>query len=1653
MKSDDGTLSFGAVLDTSNFDEGVQKVMDKIGEVGTFTQEETNRIASILSDVPTLDINVVSNASQTLATIEQAYNEIDRVNDANRAAISQLEAEYNRLGQLASAAYKKATVEGDKEYAELQQKQSVIKSLINERKRVVNAVAEEADKVQQIEQKLQKEAQATQKTSDAHSSLRQQIRALKQEMADLVASGIDEQSEAYKRLVNELGRLTDIQGDISQQGKVLANDEAAVAGVISGLNGLSGAMTAAEGALSLFVGENEDLQKVMTKLQSLMAITMGLQQVQQTLNKDSAFSLKTLNDLKQWWNKLLAIGRGEQIAETAATEANAAAQAANTAATVADTTAQTANNTATAAGTVAQGANTAATAVNTTAAVAGTAANIGLAGAFRMVGAAIKSIPVFGWIAAGIGVLIGVISHFIDKAKEQEKEVEEVSKIEEDARKTYAQSSAEIQHYQERINSFNGTKKQEKQLVEELNQKYGTALGKYDTLSQWKSILTTKGEAYCNMLLKEAEAQAYLNKYTEAFVNLQVVRDKAEAGVYDHWYNTKAGDEKSRQDAINAAQSDVDKWLQRYKAKMKEAEDIKANFNLNPISSNSDKPTKTTTSGGTSNTDTFDYKESARKQRDEIRKMRDEIVKWRKEAQSSIDDAVIDNMAESQAKEINQIVLNTNRKKEEWRNKLLELAKQVKEGYHNVYMAQKGATEDGWEKSKYGKMSDEDYMKSLLGDPRNYKLYYSEIDDITEQGERQIQAVRQKYRDQWVDNYGSTAQKIEALEKKYQETLANAPQEFVPQVIKAFEKQFSELRTSGFKESIDWESVFGDLSKQSLASLQTMLSKIKTYFNQNKADLSTEEIKDYQEAITKMEDEIASRNPFTALHKALLDIKSAKDDFKKSLKEQTDAQNELTEATERYNAAIAERDRVQSKVDVKNTFTRYSKDSVRSLNDMILALESKEIGGTALSSTEQEILDSMRRIKAQIEQNDPFKDLGDSLASLKAKLADGTADETTIRNLSSNLNGVTSVIRQISDVLTQASNDAVASGDTVSTKITDTIGNLQVLIGSVQQGSENITDNSADALKRASNEILSIGTALAQLRENNNGGIVDTEALTTALESLQDFLDEGINESGENADEYTTAVGNATEATNKLNESKEKSNNADRNVINNQNRITQSYKQYATRLRSVGDVISKVGDQAKNLASIFSDDVAANIDKAIDVVTSLLDAASTVVDALGDTTKTVTSTISTTTEAASQGMTAASTTAATAISTVEKASVILAVISAALQVATAIANLFNNDDKKQKEIENLQQRIDQLQWELDNADAVRLQEKYGDAVERVRDLWLEAYNEVANLNAATMRSNNWFVRSISRMQHQNDILAKSVEKIADAYAKVSYSADKALGGQKYEEARAQLENLAEQQILIQQQIDKEEDKKKTDHSKIADWENTIRENAEKMASIINDLMEDIIGNSAEDLAQELGDAFFEAAAQGEDAMDAWHDKVKDIISDITKRMMIQKLLEQPIGQIFDKYKTRWFGDDGRFKGIDNVINSMNDLSTDLNNVGEAFNDIYQQLPDTVKDMLEYDAERTGESKGIATASQDSVDENNARLTTIQGHTYSLVQGMDSLNQKGNSILERLVSIDRSTSSSDERLSRMESRLRNIGSTVDDIYTKGINLRT
>lgn len=405
--------------------------------------------------------------------------------------------------------------------------------------------------------------------------------------------------------------------------------------------------------------------------------------------------------------------------------------------------------------------------------------------------------------------------------------------------------------------------------------------------------------------------------------------------------------------------------------------------------------------------------------------------------------------------------------------------------------------------------------------------------------------------------------------------------------------------------------------------------------------------------------------------------------------------------------------------------------------------------------------------------------------------------------------------------------------------------------------------------------------------------------------------------------------------------------------------------------------------------------------------------------------------------------------AATAISTVEKASVILTIISAAMQ----IVNLFNSDDEKQEHIEALQGRIDQLQWELDNADIVRLQENSGKAVERVRQALSETYQELLKNKLAVGDVAGAWRLLFTNVSSNSEVLEKTAEKLAKAYANIEYTADKALGGEKYASAKEQLENIAQQQILIQEQIETEQSKKKSDGGQIEEWQRQIEELGQEAVQIINDMVEDIIGGSSSEIASELGDAFFEAFQAGEDYAEAWGDKVNEIVADVMKRMLVSKFLEEPLGEIFDKYKKKWFPD-GQFAGLDAVISSLGGFASDLNAVGDDFATIWENLPDSVKSMFDVTEEATREAseKGIATASQESVDELNGRATAIQGHTYSISENTKIILSVVNMILQSVLNIETHTERISGLVEDVESSVKEMKDTVNDIALKGVKLK-
>lgn len=517
---DNGGLSFISTIDNEQLDAALK--------------ESLRRVQGLSDGF----VGVGDTVDKMVADIGTMLGQIGAACEEQETAIWKLEEEFESLKNLALQEWEKNGFSS--EYKALKDKQKAIQGEISVRKQLLNELRDHSDKLDSARDAMLAEQKAVNENAKAQTSLRARLRELKMEMVELEAAG-QRNTDRYREVRAEAAALTDAWGDAQAQANALANDDAGFAGVMSGLTGLTGGFSAVAGMVGLFGDESENLQQIMLKTQSIMAVTNGLMQVSQALNKDSAFMLGTVGRLKEWWNGLLEVGRNAQIAETAAIQANSAAQAENATATrvntVADEASVAANQAnaaargqvtaATTANTAVQGANTVATGAQASAATAGTAANIGLAGAFRMVGAAIKSIPVFGWILAGISALIGLYSHFSSKASEAKKAQEEFSNaLVEGCYKPIGR----IEELSAQWKALGDNMEAKKRFVEENQQAFNDLGVAVSGVTDAENILIANKDAFVSAQREKAKALAYTEVAAEK--EKELLKLEAESAKY-----------------------------------------------------------------------------------------------------------------------------------------------------------------------------------------------------------------------------------------------------------------------------------------------------------------------------------------------------------------------------------------------------------------------------------------------------------------------------------------------------------------------------------------------------------------------------------------------------------------------------------------------------------------------------------------------------------------------------------------------------------------------------------------------------------------------------------------------------------------------------------------------------------------------------------------------------------------------------------------------------------------------------------------------------------------------------------------------------------------------------------------------------------------
>ena len=154
--------------------------------------------------------------------------------------------------------------------------------------------------------------------------------------------------------------------------------------------------------------------------------------------------------------------------------------------------------------------------------------------ATRVLATSIKGMLKATVVLAVITAIIEALDWLVDKIGEADKKFDEQQEKLQGQREAYAQASASMMEAKAAVENFNGTKEQEKRLVDELNQKYGDTLGTYKSLDKWKSVLATKTQAYIQLMVEQAKMQALINQYTQDYIKLEELKAKAAEG-YSFW--------------------------------------------------------------------------------------------------------------------------------------------------------------------------------------------------------------------------------------------------------------------------------------------------------------------------------------------------------------------------------------------------------------------------------------------------------------------------------------------------------------------------------------------------------------------------------------------------------------------------------------------------------------------------------------------------------------------------------------------------------------------------------------------------------------------------------------------------------------------------------------------------------------------------------------------------------------------------------------------------------------------------------------------------------------------------------------------------------------------------------------------------------------
>lgn len=325
-----------------------------------------------------------------------------------------------------------------------------------------------------------------------------------------------------------------------------------------------------------------------------------------------------------------------------------------------------------------------------------------------------------------------------------------------------------------------------------------------------------------------------------------------------------------------------------------------------------------------------------------------------------------------------------------------------------------------------------------------------------------------------------------------------------------------------------------------------------------------------------------------------------------------------------------------------------------------------------------------------------------------------------------------------------------------------------------------------------------------------------------------------------------------------------------------------------------------------------------------------------------------------------------------------KGGIVGGIAAAAGEAANWIGKIAQAHDKKlDKAIEKSKLRAQQLQYIYEQIDGI-LERFLGSGTELKL---VDAENDRTRLN----QLNNQ-IEAIRNKGKINIFDLMSLQKYKQEAEKLQKRVSAYDEGGAYGYQRALMQ---EQLSELEKQRQAEIDKKKTDDSKVADYENQIAEMKQQIKDFAEETAESLYGINLKDWASQLGDALYEAWQKGEDGAEAFKNKVADIMGDVMNSILKISILEPAMQQL----QKMLFGEDGMsgYFGKDFSLDEreLESIADYLMGVSEKTDDYYSML-DKLNNYMEKkygismkeeeEDSGSGLSKGI-----QNVTENTANL--------------------------------------------------------------------